>query len=201
MKNNIKYKNKEVNSFISEAILNLTKSRININLSNKNTLHECDGYFDEQFKVFACAIGKPLKLWFPVFVHEYCHFLQSKEKIFKNSHKAYSSIWDWLDREIELPRNKVINYCKTIRNIEIDCDKRAVELIKQKKLPISIENYIRDANIYSLYYNILPYTRKWLTNFPYDDYIIKRNMPKYFLKNYDRTPKWYKERILKRSKK
>ena len=70
---------KAVNDFIKMAKKEARDAGIKVRLPKTQTVIvdniKVNGYFDDDIqKMLKCAIGKPEKEWFPMFVHEYCHF-------------------------------------------------------------------------------------------------------------------------------
>jgi hypothetical protein len=107
-------------------------------------------------------------------VHEYGHFRQWKEK-----REAYTitynhpmkeelgeksledAFFKWLEGSKELDEEAIKFTCDIARDLELDCERVTVELIKKYDLPIDIEDYCRRASAYVYFYNILPETRQW----------------------------------------
>lgn len=163
----------------------------------------CAGFFDDNPKpVFVCALGIAQREWIPVFIHEYCHFLQWKDqcKEWKNYQKLDKNelLDKWMAEEIELSHDKVKKLCRAMREVELDCEKRAVEVIQRFDLEFDVEDYIRKANAYVLYFNLLPDKGGWFTkeNPSNVNQITKALSPR-FLKSYARTPKKYIELVNK----
>ena len=144
----------------------------------------CSGYFQETPKrVLAIATGSPE--WFPVLVHESCHMDQWLEKspLWENNVSCdYVDAWLGGDRV----RN-IEGHINNVRDLELDCEKRVVEKIKQLGLNINIEEYIQKANCYVLFYNYIKTTRAWAKpgKSPYLIEELWRHAPNYFLDNYD----------------
>ena len=120
-------------------------------------------------------------------MHEYCHMTQWLDGIplWKEAEEALSGMWDWLSGE------EIENVEKSIdiaRDLELDNEKRTVEMIKKWKLPIDVNEYIRKANAYVLFYNYLKKTRKWSepTNSPYINKNIVEAMSDKFDMDYEK---------------
>jgi hypothetical protein len=119
----------------------------------------CAGYFDSENLVLAVALKHHQFL--SILVHEYAHLTQWRENIgiWTESEEWGHYLWSWLVGE---NNRKYKKGAAVLRDLELDNEKRAVQLIKEFNLPIDIPDYIRRANAYVLYYNFLPQTRKWL---------------------------------------
>jgi hypothetical protein len=198
-------------SFIGKSIAKMATHKINISLENKSQVYQtigeikCVGYFDENNKTYSVAMKKARRDWFPVFVHEYCHFEQWLEKasVFKtvaNNDKLEKNIWLWLDNKKF--KGKEITYEDAKRSIranqklELDCEKRVIQKIKEHNLSIDEEYYIKLSNIYILMFSMILETRKWYSCEPYAFDQIIDVTPNYWLDDYTKIPKEFK-RLMK----
>lgn len=197
-----------VGSFIQHALIEMILHKVEIQLIQQNSVscgHEdsCAGFFDDDPKpVFVCAMGCAQRDWIPIFIHEYCHFLQWKEqsKIWINFQKIDKGcILDkWISGKIELSTESIKKVCNASRDIELDCEKRSVEIIKRFDLEFNIDEYIQKSNSYILYFNLIPNKRCWFTKeSPTNIKKITDIMSTKFLKNYNRTPKKYTQLVNK----
>ena len=109
------------------------------------------------------AVGtkRATQSWVETLLHEYCHFLQWKEK---------SKLW------IKYMKNPSI---KNTTNLEIDCEKRTIKLIKKLKLEayIDVKKYAQGANSYITFYHIYERTGKWYQKAPFEIQDIYAQMP------------------------
>lgn len=121
------------------------------------------GYFDEsnlnKLKI-AVAIGnRPKTDWVPTLVHEYCHFLQlkNKNKAYlknlnqngKNSALIYN---DYTVFKHKMPYRKAFESLKRVLLIELDCEKKVIRYLKKAKMSQEmIDLYAREANAYLFY--------------------------------------------------
>ena len=160
------------------------------------------GYFSDETEgetpVLACAMGQSnFEKAIILFIHESCHLDQWSEREQENSlwskGDTMGLIDEWLDGE-EISDSELDRAFNQSKDIEIDCEKRSVEKIKQYDLPINIEEYIQKANAYILFYNYLRKHRKWSIpgNPPYGD-LIYPHAPNYWLDNYNEIPKELEE--------
>ena len=110
------------------------------------------GYWSDDDKKLNVAIY--CDEWLTVLAHEYGHFCQWKENKFldKATSNAYVHFDEWIEGKIELPKNKLEKTCELIQKCELDCEKRALKLIKQYKLYKDEKLYIQKANSYVLGY-------------------------------------------------
>lgn len=109
--------------------------------------------------------------WEETLVHEINHYFQfiEKSKYWTNleylGSNCISLMWEWINGDIELTKSELNIVFSRVRDLEHDCEKRTVRMIKKYKLSIDIEKYICEANIYILFYNLAKSNRKW---FPED---------------------------------
>ena len=144
---------------------------------------QCGGWFDETEKQLVCASNRPDFL--QILVHEFSHLTQwvDQWQAWRRGIGGIGYVDEWLGGK------KVANIRKHLaysRDLELDNEKRSVKHIKKFNLSINIEDYIRRANAYVLFYNRLFITRKWATNknSPYSNPLIYNKMPKTFRVNY-----------------
>jgi len=123
---------------------------------------ECQGFFsDKQNKipgVLATATNKSINSWLSTLVHESCHMDQWSEKV---------SIWEvYMKEDIDLyyykwinnkrvNKNKVYRVLDICRELELDCEQRAVQKIIKYNLPIDVKEYIQKANCCLFFYSYL----------------------------------------------
>ena len=142
----------------------------------------CSGYFDEINKKLVVAVENSLALG--VLAHEFGHFTQWKEAIpiWEQAGVALDYVDNWLaGKEVR----GIKKWIDLARDLELDNERRTVNIIKQFNLPISIDLYTKRANAYILFYNWLLITRKWSRpgNSPYKNrQIIKACSAKFNMK-------------------
>jgi hypothetical protein len=160
----------------------------------------CAGFFDEARRELAVASGMPTKYWFQVLLHEYNHMRQWIDKIFsKPKYSNTFDLWTWLDGSIELSSKDVSDTVSKIRNLELDCEKRTAKMIGEYPgLNINVSEYIKGANSYLYFYEIVRKHRKWCKKAPYKIKEIIKLMPDYFLTNYTKLPKGYEKLVIKK---
>lgn len=150
---------------------------------------ETCGYFCERPARLAVATGNPMSEWLPIFVHESCHMDQWLEKvpIWKDVNTANFHMENWLLKVKEYKPEKMYEYLKTIIELEVDCEKRTVQKIKDWNLPIDIDKYIRGANVYMFFYLDLLRTRMWSSSYHKKNILSK--VSKNFYEDYTRIPR------------
>jgi len=149
---------------------------------------KCSGYFDDSQKQLAVAMKSPIAL--EILVHEFGHLTQYVDNCptWKNLGDSLDKLDSWLTgKNIKNPDMHI----NAVRQLELDNEKRAVDIIKSFGLKIDIPKYIAKANSYIYFYNWLKVSRKWSSpsNSPYKNKVLLEVMPKTFQKSYKTIPK------------
>jgi hypothetical protein len=143
----------------------------------------CSGWFDESAPELVVAINRTD--WIEILAHEYSHLTQWVEQvpIWKDAEVSLSKVWEWLDGKT---RKNIAHHISVARDLELDNEKRSVKVIKEFKLGVNIDEYIRKANAYVQFYNWMLITRKWSkpNNSPYKNKILKAAMSNKFNMKY-----------------
>lgn len=149
---------------------------------------KCSGYFDDNKKLLVVAMKSPLAL--EILVHEFGHLTQYIDncKPWRKLGNSLDKMTDWLQGRQVRNSDKHIN---AARDMELDNEKRSVQIIKDFDLPIDIESYVQRANSYVYFYNWMKTTRRWSSpsNSPYKNQRLLEVMPKTFQKSYRTIPK------------
>lgn len=144
----------------------------------------CSGWFDESVPELVVSMNRPD--WIEILAHEYSHLTQWVEQteLWKNSESGLRKLWGWLEGENHRNMNKHINVA---RDLELDNEKRTVEIIKRFGLKINTSNYIKRANSYIQFYNYIKISRKWSNpkNTPYNSKRLMNAMSPNFDMNYE----------------
>lgn len=121
----------------------------------------CAGCFsadNEGSPVLAVAWGVPSEQRLGTLLHEYSHLTQWAEgaPVWRLDQSAAWSKW--------LEGRRVNNIAEKIassRELEADCERRTVRLIRELDAPLDVERYCRQANGYVHFYNVMAARRKW----------------------------------------
>ena len=122
-----------------------------------------NGYFiDIPDPVLAVATGQTRKQWFKVLIHEYCHMLQWLDgaREWHNSIKA-EPFWPWFAGNKKLSSKQAHKYAMYLVDVELDCERRVLKMIKDLDLPIDAGQYARNANAYVYFYHLALKHRRW----------------------------------------
>jgi hypothetical protein len=150
------------------------------------------GFFREEEGKIAVAIGKPEEDWVATLAHEFSHFNQFKTraKVWRNltigSSDAGTLVELWIQKIIELNEKQIRKYISAVRDLELDCEKRTVRLIRKFKLSTDTKTYTMEANAYIMFYNAVMKLRKWCKpgKPPYNNSKILAKMSDRFDMNY-----------------
>lgn len=159
-----------VSTFVFDVIERAKEHKVKIILDpNKVDFGEGEvsGLFDSDNLELTVNTNKPILEWLPIFVHESCHMDQHIESakpwldLDVKGHDATNLLDMWLGHIIDLNAGQLETIVNKVLEMELDCEKRSVEKIKQYKLPLDIKEYVRKANAYMYFYRALMKTRKW----------------------------------------
>lgn len=167
-------------SFFEKIKEEVTKSGVNMLLPDEDQVEIEPGYFasgyftdnDPNNIVYAVAMCKDkedfLENSFPVAIHEYCHFLQWRDKNdfwssfkLKDGKEPLDHVIEFFEGERELAPDKVKEYCSKQAMIEFDCEKMTLEMIEKHDLPVDYEDYAKCANAYVTFYYAMPKLKSW----------------------------------------
>jgi len=197
-------------NFIGEIITELVANKVNIHLeytdmvlSKPDSPDPCEAYFEENPLTIKVATKYSFEVWSKDFIHEYSHYKQTIEKspIFKKFNNVRDG-WDanaiinaWINGKNT--NIKLLKKCiDAVRDLELDCEQRVVDIILDNELEIIVDEYYKAANSYVLFYNMMLKERKWYIKSPVFIQDILDLMPTCFLPNYDddyckRHYNWY----------
>lgn len=111
-------------------------------------------------------------------VHEFAHYTQMLDEIDIWEEADYDTFFEWLQNDIKLTNSEIFNSLLSIIELERDCEKRAMRLIRRFDMPIDLDKYAQNANTYLYYYHYCFINRQWLQNTTIYDFKIVNNMPK-----------------------
>ena len=149
---------------------------------------KASGYFDESVPTLVCSMKRKDSI--EILAHEYGHLTQWVDNIplWKTVEYSMPKLDAWLGGE-EVPN--IEEHIANCRDLELDNEKRTINIIKKFKLPINLGNYRKKANSYVMFYNYMLISRRWCTpeNSPYGNKRIISAMPNKFNMNYNKLPK------------
>ena len=124
---------------------------------------EVNGYYDNSTKTLSVGMKQNKEKILPLIAHEYCHFLQWKENSKYSIEHDNKSIffWNWMDGCDELPSDWIDDACKACLNLELDCERRTIDIITKHGLPIDVAKYAKQAESYIYFYLYMRIHRKW----------------------------------------
>lgn len=151
------------------------------------------GYFiDRPRQELAVAMDKPQEQWLGVLVHESCHMDQWIEQapcwtevFMPDGREAVDWLNDWTAGSMELSSEDLADVVRRCREVELDCERRAVACIKEFGLPLPIESYIRKANAYVFFYDFIATSRQWYPAdcAPYEVEDVHSHAPSHFTRD------------------
>ena len=192
-----KIRDKNTKAFLVHVVNTLRDADVTLKLSNTKTVLvegtiRCSGTFDEEGRELAIAIRKSPRRWLEILVHEFGHFEQWRydmptwREAYYRSEDASGMLDEWLNHTRKLDgRILAIVLAKTI-DVEVNCERRAIEIIKRFSLPINIQRYCQRANSYLNLYNWAALRQRWCpgTKPPYSVREIVDAMPSLLQNDY-----------------
>ena len=122
-------------------------------------------------------------------VHEWCHAEQWIENSPLYWNIAKYSLLDDPKNWDKFSKKELKDILAMYRDAELDCEKRAIQHIKEKELDIDLVKYIKHANALIYHYNMmLQYGWNAPSPLNFDEIIDK--MPTDFNRKYIQTPTW-----------
>lgn len=153
-----------------------------------NDGQKCSGYFDDNVRELACAMGRPD--WLSILAHEYSHLTQWRDRCKPWTDAIDAGSYDAWTRHMKGERVDMDRHFCLMRDLELDNERRTARLIKRLNLPIDLDTYVRKANAYVMLYNWMRETGRWPgpKNSPYNNERIISAMPTRFSLDYSKMP-------------
>lgn len=118
--------------------------------------------------VLAVARGRPRSKWLAVLAHEFGHMSQWffsdpawNITTMPNGQDAQEIMDNWVDGKLELNADEIADIFNRVRLCELDADARALQYIKDYKLPVNISVYKREIADMDYSYRLMQRTRRW----------------------------------------
>lgn len=145
-------------NFIIKVVRELLSYNFSVHLHQKEHINGYGGWFgtDEGEEEFVVAMKH--HMGFEILLHEYCHFLQWKtdRKLWDKSNETYDVLFNWIsDPDLVLSDSDLDKSLYDILEIEHDCEKRALKIVKNSPIEdFDTDKYIRAINAYLWSYHI-----------------------------------------------
>ncbi len=114
------------------------------------------GFFCEEEKKLVVAAGKID--WLSTLLHEYSHLTQWAEDCTVWRDDCMTDLDEWLAGK---PVRNIRKQIEGRRELEADCERRAIRLAIELEAPIDLSQYARQANSYIHFHNVMLAKRKW----------------------------------------
>lgn len=119
----------------------------------------CSGSFDGETPLLMASMRIPEADMLGILLHEYSHLTQWAENCQAwAEHDKTKGMWGWLDGKPLKDARRVV---EITQELEADCERRTVRLIRELDAPIDLEEYCRQANAYVHFHNVIKDKRKW----------------------------------------
>lgn len=124
---------------------------------------KCSGYFDTQDQVLCVAIGRPVKDWFPIFVHESSHMDQFLDREdWSLEFDAADEFFTWLEGSVEFEDPTAIAIL--VARLELDAEVRSIKKMRQYDLftqASEVIEYEKKSATYAFFYLWCAKHRRW----------------------------------------
>lgn len=163
--------NKE--KFVSKVFNELLEEQFSIFIHQKKKVENCGGWFDCDKREFVVSMKNPMG--YEIMIHEYSHFLQWRDnhEYFMKLGKHNTKVFEWLDGKDLSDKVLETAILKTIE-LEWDCERQSLDLIKKLNLEVDVAKYKKAANAYLMFYHSVWENRKWASKSPYNNNAIMR---------------------------
>jgi hypothetical protein len=153
---------------------------------------KCGGFFDDgsdpKLRKATLAFAQGREDFIELMVHEYCHMTQWIDgiELWDVSADSLTVVDEWLSG-VDRPDELVEVSLNNSRELELDNEKRSVQMFKKWDLPVDTALYTKKANAYVLFYNYMKISRKWSNpdNVPYRNKNILEAMSDKFDMDYE----------------
>jgi hypothetical protein len=104
----------------------------------------------------------------------------------------------WIDEKVDLTPEQARGYAQLASNVELDCDKRTVRLMKrlkkEGKSEIDVKVYTQKANAYAMFWKMVAESRRWyeIGKQPYVLPEVYSEFPNTFNLDYTKLPRKFK---------
>lgn len=164
-------------NFTKRVVTELLEDNFSVCLLQSEDETGDGGWIDVDNRHLTATVGGWGGMDVGILVHEYSHYLQWKtnRRFFNNRMNYCDTFFKWIegskhtDKVVDKALEKVIE-------LEWDCEKRAIELIKKHRIEIDLKRYKKAASSSILFYHIAREKRKWCEYSPFDPRIT-RSMP------------------------
>ena len=137
-------------------------------------------------------------------VHEFGHFTQWSEgaEVWLIRRYMYERYMEMAARKKKIPNNERAGVRRSIRALELDCEQRAVALIKTWDLPLDVSEYTQYANAHIWWHSLAVEHAASGIRHPFHtppiDPSIVALCPKEFLDDYNDVPQFFRDACAKK---
>ena len=163
---------------------------------------QVNGYWDEENLVMACAMDQPEDQRLRLLAHEFGHFRQYIE-----DRPAYTACYTGNAEQVGFGWVCGEDYCDddakvalgVLRNMELDCERVTLRILREYSLPMDVEEYCRRAAAYVYFYHVMAEHRVWYTagKEPYNIPGIVDLMPTTLEGDFNTIPKFIMDAMVK----
>lgn len=145
-------------NFTIKVIRELLAYGSSVHLHQKEHLDGYGGWFGEDEDGQEFVVAMKHHMGFEILLHEYCHFLQWKtdRRLWEKSNETYNVLFNWIaDPTLEVSDEQLNQSLHDILEIEHDCEKKALKIIKNSPIEdFNVDKYMRAVNAYLWSYHL-----------------------------------------------
>ena len=154
----------------------LEEAGIKINISDD--LGGYGGWFSEEEKEL--CVWKHNPIFFATLIHEYCHFLQYRDKydsLWSRACESTDLLFGWLEDGEDMSYYLKRKAFRGSIEVEWDCENMTIAEIKKHNIDIDTERYSRMSSAYLFSYHTTLKKRTWPGPSIYTDEIVENCPP------------------------
>lgn len=151
----------------------------------------CSGFFDDSVPLLTMATRQVSNDWRLLFLHEYCHFTQWKEGKLSVLDDI-ENLDDWYGEDCSYDYETAEHLTRVYQEIELDCEKRVIDILRRRKIRIDKKKYITSANAYIWLYQIALERKQWIEAGAYTRPKIASYCPETWITDLGDVPKRFR---------
>ncbi len=187
----------EYNKFVADILGKAKENQVKVIFKNSEFVYSgaddkfgSAGYFTSDPPELAMSLkNKRIENTMGLLAHESSHmdqYLDNRVE-WEKSVLSYSIFYDWVEGEDKYEEHEIATAAEDVINLELDCERRAVDKIKRYNLPIDLVEYKKKANSYLYAIRFFSEIRKYHPKI-YAHNEVWRVSPTNFKSNYTKIP-------------
>lgn len=121
--------------------------------------NRCGGFYDDTKRELVVATGG--KTWCATLAHEYSHYQQWLDGYDFGDYDECMDDLALYTRRKSVTRARAVECVRSIQRVEIDAERRTLDLIRSWGLPVDPRSYLQDVYVDLLWYDMIAHTGQW----------------------------------------